>query len=69
MTIAELFQSRKNDPRWNMSYQLNPSDWAAYNDIEQFKQRYKDITLLGFDIGGGTPTSLSENNFSLLMQI
>ena len=52
-----------------MSYQLNPSDWAAYNDIEQFKQRYKDITLLGFDIGGGTPTSLSENNFSLLMQI
>lgn len=120
MTIAELFQSRKNDPRWNTSYPLNPSDWAAYrvpgslsfendsrmsfyvhipfckqlcsfceytrmlcpdenvqrdyllaidNDIEQFKQRYKDIALLGFDIGGGTPTSLSENNFSLLMQI
>ena len=120
MTIAELFQSRKNDPRWNTSYPLNPSDWAAYrvqgslsfendsrisfyvhipfckqlcsfceytrmlcpdenvqrdyllaidNDIEQFKQRYNDITLLGFDIGGGTPTSLSENNFSLLMQI
>lgn len=120
MTIAELFQSRKNDPRWNTSYPLNPSDWAAYrvqgslsfendrrmsfyvhipfckqlcsfceytrmlcpdenvqrdyllaidNDIEQFKQRYNDIALLGFDIGGGTPTSLSENNFSLLMQI
>ena len=120
MTIAELFQSRKNDPRWNTSYPLNPSDWVAYrvqgslsfendrrmsfyvhipfckqlcsfceytrmlcpdenvqrdyllaidNDIEQFKQRYNDIALLGFDIGGGTPTSLSENNFSLLMQI
>ncbi len=120
MTIAELFQSRKNDPRWNTSYPLNPSDWAAYrvssplsfekdrrlsfyihipfckqlcsfceytrmlcpdedvqrgyllavtNDIERFKQQYQDITLLGFDIGGGTPTSLSETNFTLLMQI
>lgn len=120
MTIAELFQSRKNDPRWNTSYPLNPSDWEAYrvpgplsfkkdhrlsfyihipfckqlcsfceytrmlcpddniqrnyllavaNDIERFKQQYQDITLLGFDIGGGTPTSLSEKNFSLLMQI
>ena len=120
MTIAELYQSRKNDPCWNTSYPISPSDWATYrvegplsfendhrlsfyihipfckqlcsfceytrmlcpdenvqrdylfaiaNDIERFKQRYKDITLLGFDIGGGTPTSLSEKNFSLLMQI
>ena len=42
---------------------------AIANDIERFKQQYKDVTLLGFDIGGGTPTSLSEKNFSLLMQI
>lgn len=42
---------------------------AIANDIEKFKQKYKDVTLLGFDIGGGTPTSLSERNFSLLMQI
>lgn len=120
MTIAELFHLRKNDPRWNTSYPLNPSDWEAYrvtgslsfdndnrlsfyvhipfckqlcsfceysrmlcpdenaqreyllaiaNDIGRFKQRYKDFSLLGFDIGGGTPTSLSEKNFSLLMQI
>ena len=120
MTIAELYQSRKNDPCWNTSYPISPSDWATYrvpgtlsfendhrmsfyihipfckqlcsfceytrmlspdenvqrdylfaiaNDIEQFKQQYKDVTLLGFDIGGGTPTSLSEKNFSLLMQI
>ena len=120
MTIAELFQLRKNDPRWNTSYPLNPSDWTDYrvpdslsfendsrmsfyihipfckqlcsfceytrmlcpdenvqkeyllaiaNDIKQFRQKYQDITLLGFDIGGGTPTSLSEKNFSLLMQI
>ena len=120
MTIAELFQSRKNDPRWNTSYPLDPSDWAAYrmpsplsfendrrlsfylhipfckqlcsfceytrmlcpdedvqknyllsvaNDIDRFKQQYQDITLLGFDIGGGTPTSLSETNFSLLMEL
>ena len=120
MTIAEVFESRKTDPRWNTSYPLNPSDWAAYrvqgplsfenarrlsfyihipfckqlcsfceytrmlcpdenaqreyllaiaNDIGQFRQQYKDVTLLGFDIGGGTPTSLSEENFSLLMRI
>lgn len=120
MTIAELYQSRKNDPCWNTSYPISPSDWAVYrvpgplpfendhrlsfyihipfckqlcsfceytrmlcpdenvqrdyllaiaNDIERFKQQYKDVTLLGFDIGGGTPTSLSEKNFSLLMQI
>lgn len=120
MTIAELFESRKNDPRWNTSYPLNPKYWDAYrvagplsfekdrslsfyihmpfckqlcsfceyarmichdenlqkdyilaiaNDIDQFKRKYQDIKLLGFDIGGGTPTSLSEKNFSLLMQI
>ena len=120
MTIAELFQLRKNDPRWNTSYPLSPSDWKDYrvpgplsfendqrlsfyihipfckqlcsfceytrmlcpdenvqreyllaiaNDIKQFRQKYQDITLLGFDIGGGTPTSLSEKNFSLLMKI
>lgn len=120
MTIAELYQSRKNDPCWNTSYPISPSDWAVYrvpgplpfendhrlsfyihipfckqlcsfceytrmlcpdenvqreyllaiaNDIKQFRQKYQYITLLGFDIGGGTPTSLSEKNFSLLMQI
>jgi oxygen-independent coproporphyrinogen-3 oxidase len=42
---------------------------AIASDIKQFRQKYQDITLLGFDIGGGTPTSLSEKNFSLLMQI
>lgn len=120
MTIAEIFESRKNDPRWNTSYPLNLSDWTDYrvpgslsfeydsrmsfyihipfckqlcsfceytrmlcpdenvqreyllaivNDIKQFRQKYQDITLLGFDIGGGTPTILSEKNFSLLMKI
>lgn len=120
MTIAELFESRKNDPRWNTSYPLNPKDWAEYrvdgplpfakdqrlsfyihipfckqlcsfceytrmlcpdeetqatylravaNDIDRFKKQYKGITLLGCDIGGGTPTSLNEKNFSLLMEV
>lgn len=120
MTIAELFESRKNDPRWNTSYPLNPKDWAEYrvdsplpfdkdqhlsfyihipfckqlcsfceytrmlcpddklqetylrvvaNDIERFKKQYKGFTLLGCDIGGGTPTSLNEKNFSLLMEV
>lgn len=120
MTIEELLESRKNDPRWNTSYPLTPSDWVDYrvqgslsfkndarmsfyihipfckqlcsfceytrmicpdeeaqrayllavsHDIKQFKQCYTDFTLLGFDIGGGTPTALSEDNFSLLMKI
>ena len=120
MDIAEIFETRKNDPRWNTSYPLSPEDWARYrvtgrlsfkkdnrlsfyihipfckqlcsfceytrmlcpkedvqrdyllalnHDIEHFKQCYTNFTLLGFDIGGGTPTSLSEDNFSLLMRI
>lgn len=120
MTIAELFESRKDDPRWNTSYPLSPSDWTAYrvsgplpfmndtrmsfyvhipfckqlcsfceytrmlcpdeeaqrayltaiaHDIEQFRLNYAGFTLLGFDIGGGTPTALSEDNFSFLMKI
>ena len=120
MTIAELYESRKDDPRLNTSYPLNPEDWAKYrvegslpfndeqrlsfyihipfcrqlcsfceytrmlvpdeaqqetylrvvaNDIRHFKEQYHDFTLLGCDIGGGTPTSLSEKNFSLLMEV
>lgn len=120
MTIAELFESRKDDPRWNASYPLNPKDWAEYrvdsplpfdkdqhlsfyihipfckqlcsfceytrmlcpddklqetylrvvaNDIERFRKQYKGITLLGCDIGGGTPTSMTEKNFSMLMDM
>ena len=30
MTIAEVYQSRKNDPCWNTSYPISPSDWAVY---------------------------------------
>lgn len=120
MTIAELYRSRKDDPRWNTSYPLHPEDWANYrvggplpfdqdrrlsfyihipfcrqlcsfceytrmlcpeeslqetylrvvaNDIERFKTQYQGFTLLGCDIGGGTPTSLTDKNFSLLMKV
>ena len=120
MTIAERYESRKDDPRWNTSYPLHPRDWAAYRvegplpfdndrrlsfyihipfckqlcsfceytrmlcpdeawqetylrvlakDIERFKTHYQGFTLLGCDIGGGTPTSLTERNFSLLMEV
>ena len=120
MTVAELYESRKDDPRLNTSYPLHPEDWAKYrvdgplpfdkekrlsfyihipfckqlcsfceytrmlvpdeaqqetylrvvaNDIRHFKEQYHDFTLLGCDIGGGTPTSLSEKNFSLLMEV
>ena len=120
MTIAELYESRKDDPRLNTSYPLHPEDWAKYrvdgplpfdnekqlsfyihipfckqlcsfceytrmlcpdedmqerylravaNDIVRFKEQNHDFTLLGFDIGGGTPTALSEMNFLLLMEV
>ena len=120
MTIAERYESRKEDPRWNTSYPLHPKDWAAYRmdgplpfdkdprlsfyihipfcrqlcsfceytrmlcpdealqetylrvlakDIERFKAQYRGFTLLGCDIGGGTPTALTEKNFSLLMEV
>jgi oxygen-independent coproporphyrinogen-3 oxidase len=39
------------------------------HDIHRFIAQHKDIQLNGFDIGGGTPTALSENNFRHLMQI
>lgn len=39
------------------------------SDINKFKELNSKIVLRGFDIGGGTPTSLSDNNFRLLMQI
>lgn len=42
---------------------------AIAHDIREFKERYGSIVLEGFDIGGGTPTALSESNFSLLMEI
>ena len=120
MTVAEIYEARKDDPRLNTSYPLHPEDWAKYrvdgplpfdkekrlsfyihipfcrqlcsfceytrmlvpdearqetylqviaNDIKHFKEQYHDFTLLGCDIGGGTPTSLSEKNFSLLMEV
>lgn len=38
-------------------------------DIDRFLNSYPHVTLVGFDIGGGTPTSLDENNFRLLLEI
>ena len=120
MTIAELYESRKDDPRLNTSYPLRPENWAKYrvegplpfdnekqlsfyihipfckqlcsfceytrmlcpdegvqerylravaNDIVRFKAQHQGFTLLGCDIGGGTPTALSEKNFLLLMEV
>lgn len=41
----------------------------VHRDIRKFLLKYPDITLEGFDIGGGTPTALSPANFAYLMQI
>lgn len=38
-------------------------------DVSTFVSAHPDIKLRGFDIGGGTPTSLSEDNFYYLLQI
>ena len=42
---------------------------VVHRDINRFLERYGGFSLLGFDIGGGTPTALTEANFSRLMQI
>ena len=39
------------------------------SDIEKFKEQNSSFKLVGFDIGGGTPTALSEDNFDMLMDI
>lgn len=39
------------------------------NDVATFKKETDGILLYGFDIGGGTPTALSDENFSFLMGI
>ena len=39
------------------------------DDVSSFVSEHSCIKLRGFDIGGGTPTSLSEANFSYLLQI
>lgn len=36
-------------------------------DINQFVAKHENIMLYGFDIGGGTPTALSEKPFAVLM--
>lgn len=41
----------------------------VHRDIRNFLSEYPNITLEGFDIGGGTPTALSPSNFAYLMQI
>ena len=119
--IDVLFESRKNDPKWNTSYPLCPENWKGFRteqplpfygieemsfyihipfckqicsfceyskivcpnedvqkhylhtlrqDIHSFVDSlYSTISLKGFDIGGGTPTALSEENFSLMIDI
>ena len=39
------------------------------SDINKFVRKHPNIVLRGFDIGGGTPTALSDNNFAYLMDI
>lgn len=39
------------------------------NDIAQFKKGHPGMELQGFDLGGGTPTALSQDNFSRLMDV
>lgn len=39
------------------------------NDIKRFLSKYEGISLEGFDIGGGTPTALSDYSFHRLMTL
>lgn len=119
MNVEELFERRKDDPIWNTSYPVCPSDWARYRmsrplsfdgeremsfyihipfcrhlcsfceytrmacpdedaqrlyvqtidaDVCRFMDERCDVRLRGFDIGGGTPTALSDSNLEYLLQ-
>lgn len=53
-------------PDENLQYQyLRTLD----NDVSTFVSKHPWVKLRGFDIGGGTPTSLSDSNFYYLLQI
>lgn len=119
MTIEQKFLERKDNPIYNTSYPIHPSDWAKYRvneplsfeseveisfyihipfckqlcsfceytrmicPNETLQRQYintidKDVStfvssiginkkLRGFDIGGGTPTALSEGNLQRLL--
>ena len=118
--MNKIYFQRKDNPIYNTSYPLSPSDWKDYlseipldfskektislyvhipfcrqlcsfceytrmicpdeqaqekyvraikNDIQAFLEVNKNSRLQGFDIGGGTPTSLSEKNFSSLIEM
>lgn len=119
MTIEQKFLERKDNPIYNTSYPIHPSDWAKYRvneplsfeseeeisfyihipfckqlcsfceytrmicPNETLQKQYvstidKDVStfvsstginkkLRGFDIGGGTPTALSESNLQRLL--
>lgn len=30
MDITQIFESRKNNSKWNTSYPLSPNDWVKY---------------------------------------
>lgn len=118
--FTEIFETRKNDSRWNTSYPLSPDDWNIYrvpeelsfseeeelsfyihipfckklcsfceytrmlcpsvklqdqyvdtlkHDIFTFMEKYPSIKLCGLDVGGGTPTALSDKSFENLMSL
>ncbi|GAB1416934.1 hypothetical protein MASR2M117_23400 [Paludibacter sp.] len=39
------------------------------SDVDTFTKKHTDIVLSGFDLGGGTPTALSERSFENLLEI
>ncbi len=39
------------------------------NDVADFITKYQDITLHGLDIGGGTPSALSDKPFAMLIDL
>ncbi len=41
---------------------------TTINDINEFIAKYPNIILNGFDIGGGTPTALTDENFEFLLE-
>ena len=43
--FTEIFETRKNDSRWNTSYPLSPDDWNIYRVPEELSFSEEELSF------------------------
>lgn len=43
--FTEIFETRKNDSRWNTSYPLSPDDWNIYRVAEELSFSEEELSF------------------------